>query len=149
MVVGGGATILRPATGVRAFVVAIIVVGDLAFVLIPLLVASSAGLLIGFEVFTLACAAGLTWFLLRLVNARVVIGAGEVTIHSFMPRPIVVPRAEISRVATGRSAGGQGSWSPVLHLRNGSAVPVTVLAAKSERAAEAGTGRLNQALSGA
>jgi hypothetical protein len=141
-----GENVLRPASGIRAFMVALLVIGDLALVLIPVLVVSaSAGLVIAFEIFAVACAAGLTWFMLRLINARVVVGAGEVVIHSFLPRPVVVPREQISRVATGQSGG---SWSPVLHLKNGSAVPVTVLAAKSETAAEAGTGRLNQALAG-
>ncbi|WP_225094506.1 hypothetical protein [Streptomyces sp. CoH27] len=80
--------VLRPSTGKRRTVIALLVAGDLAFVALPIVVASMQSLttVAVLAVFCALSMAVMTFLLLRLANSRVEIGPDRVLVHAFLPR---------------------------------------------------------------
>jgi hypothetical protein len=143
---------LRPTTGIRNTIRAIMVAGDLAFLSIPAaLVSGGAAMLVVGIVIALACIALVTYFGLLLADTRVEVDTDTVTIHYFLPRPKVVPRSSIADIQMGRTpysayGAGGGTYLPRIMLHDGRVAPVFPLAAKNEAVVEEQIGRLRQAL---
>ncbi|WBO68675.1 hypothetical protein [Streptomyces camelliae] len=148
--------VLRPSTGNRRTVIALMVAGDLAFMALPIVVAStqSPTTVAVLAVFCALSMAVMTFLLLRLANSRVEIGPDRVLVHAFLPlKPFDMARADIVAVqrASGVRTGDFGIpysryYLPRLQLKGGRSIPVHALTSGTETQLEEQADRLEKAL---